>query len=753
MSESIRQLAAIMFTDIVGYTALMGKDEFRAFQLLDKNRSIQKPLINQHNGHLIKEIGDGMLASFNSALDAVECATEIQHALNDDQELNLRLGIHLGDITFKDGDVFGDGVNIASRIQELAKPGDILVSESVYKNIKNHPDIDVKFLREEKLKNVEDPVRIYHVQVGVANAGTDFSGPEDAEMRRNKWVTKNRRKLMFGVVMIALVGIAGWWYFQLNPSFESAEKYPLGDSRVAILPFENNTNDPNLEVFGDMAADWIIQGLMSFDDVKVVSFETVQDHLVLASVGNLGSFADRTGADKIVRGSYYLQGNEVIVQSQLIDVLSGEIELALPEVRGHTQDVEKIVVELRDRLLTVFIAESDVASELLRYDPPPYDAYKYFKKAQEFFGKDMDESRKMLRRAIQLDSGFYFAYFIAQQTYTLEGNLPAADSVFKLVDKMENLSHYGKLWRDVFKALKARSSQDQYDALKILFEKDPRQMLTNYWMGLMASDLNKPKEVIEYYEYIKPANIAYDVFWETWWNNVYGHNLIRLGRYEEALGVLSYVPDELTGTWYYSVLLTAYVFNRDDNMLDPILKKMESENFSREDVTYRYIVICKAYLLINDLDKHWEWSQRTLKRIEDAGEDANAIIQATGYYFSGDYHNAIDLLKIANRVKPLNWFYQARLGAALAKLERNDDAMAIIATLQETISPETNGNPEYGMATIYSALGQKDEAVKWLEQAFDAGRGFLYFGRYDLDPEFLPLHGYAPYEEFVWPKE
>ena len=155
MPEARRQLAAIMFTDIVGYTALMGKDEQKAFQLLDKNRAIQKPLIENHHGQLLKEIGDGMLASFNSVIDAVECAKEIQYSLKDDQEHNLGLGIHLGEVTFKDDDVFGDGVNIASRIQELANPGELLVSETVYKNIKNHPDIDVEFVREEKLKNVQ----------------------------------------------------------------------------------------------------------------------------------------------------------------------------------------------------------------------------------------------------------------------------------------------------------------------------------------------------------------------------------------------------------------------------------------------------------------------------------------------------------------------------------------------------------------------------------------------------------------------
>ena len=120
-----RQLAAIMFTDIVGYTALMGKDEQKAFELLNKNRQIQKPIIEQYNGRWIKELGDGVMASFNTVSDAVSAAVKIQQACNLSNEFELRIGIHLGEVVFENDDVFGDGVNIASRIQAIAEPGEL----------------------------------------------------------------------------------------------------------------------------------------------------------------------------------------------------------------------------------------------------------------------------------------------------------------------------------------------------------------------------------------------------------------------------------------------------------------------------------------------------------------------------------------------------------------------------------------------------------------------------------------------------
>ena len=147
-----RQLAAIMFTDIVGYTALMGNDEQKAFYLLRKNREFHKPVIDQFGGRLIKELGDGVMASFNTVSDAVNAAIKIMEACNAAKEFQLRIGIHLGEVVFEDDDVFGDGVNIAARIQSVAKPGTICISESVHHNVSNKKEIRTRFVKEETLK-------------------------------------------------------------------------------------------------------------------------------------------------------------------------------------------------------------------------------------------------------------------------------------------------------------------------------------------------------------------------------------------------------------------------------------------------------------------------------------------------------------------------------------------------------------------------------------------------------------------------
>lgn len=162
--SSVRKLAAIMFTDIVGYTALMGRDTERALILVRTNRKIQKELIERYNGVWLKEMGDGSLSCFESALDSVNCAVEIQKAARENMDINLRIGIHLGDITMEGGEVYGDGVNVASRLESIADTGSIVISESIEQAIRGQSDIETLYLGESQLKNVDYGVRTYALQ-------------------------------------------------------------------------------------------------------------------------------------------------------------------------------------------------------------------------------------------------------------------------------------------------------------------------------------------------------------------------------------------------------------------------------------------------------------------------------------------------------------------------------------------------------------------------------------------------------------
>ncbi|MCH8233945.1 MAG: hypothetical protein IIB82_15060 [Bacteroidetes bacterium] len=188
-----RQLAAIMFTDIVGYTALMGKDSDKALELIRVSKEIQKPLVEKYNGKWLKEMGDGAMAQFSTALDAVNCSIEIQEVARAKLDGKLRIGIHSGDITIEDDDVYGDGVNVASRLESIADPGGIYISDAIQKAIRGQTDIQEKYLGEVRLKNVDYGVRTYAVQ-GVGLPVPDIK--EKKELSGHFWAEIQRRGVL-----------------------------------------------------------------------------------------------------------------------------------------------------------------------------------------------------------------------------------------------------------------------------------------------------------------------------------------------------------------------------------------------------------------------------------------------------------------------------------------------------------------------------------------------------------------------------
>ncbi len=211
MPEPTRQLAAIMFTDIVGYTALMGKNSAKALELVRISKEIQKPLVEKHNGKWLKEMGDGAMAQFASALDAVICGIDIQEMARAKFDGKLRIGIHLGDITIENNDVYGDGVNVAARLESIADPGGIYISESIEKAIRGQSDVQAKYLGEVDLKNVDYGVKTYALQ----GVGLPYPLILSKQGNKSKFPQiKKRYLLVSSTIILGLLFLMSYLYFK-----------------------------------------------------------------------------------------------------------------------------------------------------------------------------------------------------------------------------------------------------------------------------------------------------------------------------------------------------------------------------------------------------------------------------------------------------------------------------------------------------------------------------------------------------------
>ena len=262
MSQS-RQLAAIMFTDIVGYTALMGNDEQRAYALLKKNRELHKPIIEQFNGRWIKELGDGTMASFNTVSDAILAAIRIQEACNAAGDFQLRIGIHQGEVISEHNDIYGDAVNIAARIQTLGVPGSILFSKKVTDEIRNKSEFQVTSLGHFEFKNVGESIEVF----ALSNPGFIIPRKEEMQGKLKSSQTKNTKRSIAIIGAILLFIVLG---LSIYKNISIPGKIDAGSIKsLAILPFENPLNDSTLTFLSDGIPENLINRFSNIAGIKV----------------------------------------------------------------------------------------------------------------------------------------------------------------------------------------------------------------------------------------------------------------------------------------------------------------------------------------------------------------------------------------------------------------------------------------------------------------------------------------------------
>ena len=411
--SSNRQLAVIMFTDIVGYTALMGRDEQIAFDMLHINREIQRPIIEQFNGRWIKEIGDGIMASFSTVSDAVNAAVKIQESCNSTNKFQLRIGIHLGEVVFESDDVFGDGVNIASRIQCAALPDSIFISEPVYNNIFNKAGFQTKFIKEEKLKNVRKPMRIYQVVPdGIAGRPLPVGT-----------MLKNRtRRLRFIIPIIALL-IIGYFLGNKLISHSGAPEISTGDQKksIAVLPFINISADSSQEYFSDGMTESLITDLAQVPGLLVIARNSVFQYK--------GKTSDPRQVGSQLKVKYVLQGKvqhvgELLrIHAQLVETENGT------EVWAKRFDNRIAnIFSVQDSISKYIIGELKIVLEKDAMKTPPtqnLEAYDYYLRGHYLLRKaaasdrdQIDSAIVLFKKAVDLDSRFALAYASLGKAYT-----------------------------------------------------------------------------------------------------------------------------------------------------------------------------------------------------------------------------------------------------------------------------------------------------------------------------------------------
>jgi len=637
MSQS-RQLAAIMFTDILGYTALMGNDEKKAFELLSKNRQIQKPIIQQHNGRWIKELGDGVMASFNTASDAVNAAMKIQEACNAAKIFQLKIGIHLGEVVFENDDVYGDGVNIASRIETLGVGSSVLMSKSIRDQVKNNAEFQITSLGSFEFKNVEEAVEVF----AIANPGFVVPKRDAMQGKLKKIKNKNANRIIIytAAAIVLIAAVLFTWNFFFNKNLPAAPR------SLAILPFENLQKDSSLLYLSDGIPENLINRLSSFPDVKV--FARSATFKLADSSKSIGNLKKLLNADVVLTGQLQQNGGVYYLSCQLVDaanqnqIWGNKFEMTNNDI---SQIEDSIITSLMNPLRITLVDKSKGVQQKKLVNPRAYA--EYLKGRYLSYGSTPEESERALshfREAIRIDPKYAAAY--------------AAIANEKIVQSLFSTASQKEIINEARTAIEAAKALDpnlpeiytSEGALKFYYDWD--------WEGAVQSY----KKALE----LDPGNATIYIR--------YSSTLADVGRYKEALPLANRAVelDPVTISSLHNLGWTNLVASNFQKSADAFQKALDLH----PTWVWGYIKQAYAYIFLNQYDKAlanaakaeklfkdgWgsELLQVTLVFIytkcnqkENAGAVMNRFFQYSTtnkiedpwdmsyiYYLKGDYKNA-----------------------------------------------------------------------------------------------------------------
>ena len=514
MAET-RKLAAILAADVVGFSRLTGADEDRTLARLRALRSdLIDPTIAVHNGRVVKRTGDGALVEFRSVVDAVRCAIEVQNAMIErnagvpaDRRIDFRIGIHLGDVVEEsDGDLMGDGVNIAARLEGIAAPGAICLSEDAFRQVRAQLELAVSDLGQRELKNIAEPVRVYALEVGRA-----------AEAKP-------------------------------SPQAQSATEKPAASEKpsIAVLPFQNMSGDPEQDYFADGISEDIITALSKLSQLFVIarnsSFTFKGKNVHVQEIGKT------LGVRYVLEGSVRKAGNRVRITAQLIDATND----------GH------LWAERFDRDLTdIFAVQDDVTGQIvaalalnltrgerrrmMAEQTDNMEAFEYFLRGRELWWRHAKEpnakGRDLLLRATELDPNFapaygwlaaahindYVSQWTASPSRSLELGYEAATRAAALDPQLPVAN-----WSLTFSNLWMRRYDDAIRAAEASIAHNPNDAEGYNALGVILHYVGRSAEALPCFE----RAMALDPLCPGMWLHFQGQAYYQLRRYDDAEAVL-----------------------------------------------------------------------------------------------------------------------------------------------------------------------------------------------------------------------
>jgi len=454
-----RKLTAILSADVKGYSRLMGEDEEATVRTITAHRKVIASVIQKYRGRVVDSPGDNILAEFVSVVDAVQSAVEIQEVIRaknaelpDERKMEFRIGINLGDVIQEGERIYGDGVNIAARVEGVAEPGGICISGSAYEQIENKLALGYEYIGEHTVKNIVKPIRVYRVP----------TGPETLQK-----VTDERKpapswqRTALAVVIALLVvagGVAIWKSYEPSPQMEvaSVEKmaFPLPDKpSIAVLPFNNLSGDPEQEYFSDGLTDEIIATLSKVPKLFVIARNSTFTYK--GKPVKVQQVSEELGVRYVLEGSVRKSGDKVRITAQLIDALTGH-HLWAEQYDRNLADIFAVQDEITKKIIAAMQVKLTEGEQARAVEKGTNNLEAYLKclQAYEYFYRLNPESNAMAKQlveeAIALDPEYAWPHYVLARCNVLDVWLGTSKSPKQSIGKAMGLLQKALALDDTF---------------------------------------------------------------------------------------------------------------------------------------------------------------------------------------------------------------------------------------------------------------------------------------------------------------
>ena len=646
MPEPTRKLAAIVFTDIVGFTKLTADDQQKASDLLDIQRNEIKPIVESHNGQWIKEMGDGLILTFDTITNAVKCSIKIQEKAKTIDDLNLRIGIHLGEILEKEGDIIGDDVNIAARIEPFAAPGGIAISNKVNDALIREADFTTKYLGKPKLKGVGQEVKVYCI-TSHDLPETDLSKVSaKLEPEGFQWNVMN--SLGVAASVIGLFMLINFMFLRIG--YADKDETPS----IAILPFENKGADADeyyaYGISSDLITDVTGAGLIrvaSMGDIEKLDYNNLENN----------ELAKKLFVRYVAKGTLWKMDSIFQLSMEIFDT---KLSKVVYNKRWETawKDLATIKDDLSDNILETLEIEVLQDSEFSRKIHP--DAYELYLKGKHKFKKrqnleDIEIAKGLLKKAIELDDYLLDAQLLLGNTFKVTGDYDKAMDYFNATLKQaeENgdknfiggsLNDIGSLYYDKYDYDKAL---DYYEkSLVIRKELDDKSRIGASFnnIGVIYWEKKDLDKALDYFEksLVIDEELGRKRGIGTAFNNIgvvykeKGNFDKTLDYYKRSLSTREELGDK--GAIVGSLFNIGLVY-RDKGDFDSTLVYFKRSLPITEELEIKgpygwsFTVIGSAYIEKDDFKQAAENLEKALTIQKEIGEDAGFLIKTTTFLF------------------------------------------------------------------------------------------------------------------------